>query len=387
MRAFLLLLSLLSVLAAGADAQPVHVSMTTCHTVDVPAGADIIERRLIACGDGFADNVLWHLDRSDSATGALDGKLVRKTTGRGAVIYVLDTGVLRDHVEFQRPTGSNVIAGINAGGHAGCEGAELAPCYLRDFPRQSLFYGHGTSVASVAAGARVGVAPDASIVSVLYRDAPTLVTALHEIIRHAFEPATPFFRTAVVNFSLSLSSAEQTPELNALIERMTRGVDAAGNADANGKRFFFTVAAGNFYPDSSNQCGDDRSVVIYPALLGSSIDGVITVGGIDRQNAIWSGSCTGPLVEILAPVTDVLTASIVENDTYRYQPAAFSSGTSWAAPYVAGMAARLLEANPSLTPAELELALKASPSRVGGLPVAVQIESAPTAGRRRTVRH
>ena len=34
-----------------------------------------------------------------------------------------------------------------------CEGAALAPCYSRDFPQTAFFYGHGTGVASVAAGA------------------------------------------------------------------------------------------------------------------------------------------------------------------------------------------------------------------------------------------
>jgi subtilisin family serine protease len=347
---------------------------------------EIIERHLIGCGEGFVENVLWHLDRSDSASGTLDGKVVRKTTGRGAVIYVMDTGVMRDHVEFQRATGSNVIAGINAGGY-GCAGAELAPCYVRDMPKQSLFYGHGTSVASVAAGAHVGVAPDASIVSVLYRDTETLDAALHAIIQHAYAPTTPQFRTGIINFSLSLTKEQWTSDLTALMTRMTEGVDAAGNTDPNGKRFLFTAAAGNFYTHQGNQCGSDRSVIIYPASLGTSIAGMVTVGGVDRENRLWTGACTGPLVEVAAPVTEMLTASIVERDSYRYKPDEFSSGTSWAAPYVAGMAARLLEENPNLTPQEIELALKASPSQVEGVPVVVRLESQPAEGRRRSVRH
>src|SRR3712207_1838858 len=109
MRPLLPVLSLLSALSVPAAAQQVQVSPPTCHTADVQVSADIVERRLIACGGEFADNVLWHLDRSDSASGALDGRAARKTTGRGTVIYIMDTGVLRDHVEFQRATGSNVI--------------------------------------------------------------------------------------------------------------------------------------------------------------------------------------------------------------------------------------------------------------------------------------
>ena len=168
---------------------------------------------------------------------------------------------------------------------------------------------------------------------------------------------------------------------------MTVGVDAEGNADATGKRFFFTAAAGNYLDGIGNQCGADNDVNIYPGLLGASIDGLVTVGGIDQQNAIWSSSCVGPHVEVLAPATGLLTASIFETDTYRYKPERLSSGTSWAAPYVAGMAARLLEMNPHLTPEEIEDTLAASPSRVDGLPVAVRLESQPAEGRRRSVRH
>ncbi|HEX7150189.1 MAG TPA: S8 family serine peptidase [Thermoanaerobaculia bacterium] len=380
------LLSLATVLVtAAAVAQPVAVTPTTCGTVDVPVNETIVERRLLGCGEGFAENVLWHLDRSDSISGAPNGKALRRTTGRGAVIYVMDTGVMRAHAEFQRPAGSNVLDGINAGGYAGCEAPDVAPCYLRDFPLQALFYGHGTSVASVAAGAHVGVAPDASIVPVLFRDPETLDRALYAIIRHAFEPTTPPFRTAVINLSLSLTQREQSPERDALFARMTRGVDADGNADPNGKRFLFTAAAGNRYAGRSSQCAPDGSVLLYPAILGPSIDGVVTVGGLDRSNELWSGSCAGAQVELLAPAAELLTASIIQPDTYRYKPDETSSGTSWAAPFAAGIAARMLEENPNLTPAELEAALKASPSRVGGLPVAVRVESAPPKPRRRAV--
>jgi hypothetical protein len=85
----------------------------------------------------------------------------------------------------------------------------------------------------------------------------------------------------------------------------------------------------------------------------------------------------------------MFVASIIGPDTYRYKPEFSASGTSWAAPYVAGMAARLLEIDPLLTPAQLEVLLKASPSRVDGIPVPVIIEAHPPqeGPRRRSVRH
>jgi subtilisin family serine protease len=55
----------------------------------------------------------------------------------------------------------------------------------------------------------------------------------------------------------------------------------------------------------------------------------------------------------------------------RYRSGAETSGTSFATPYVAGLAARLLEIDPTRTPTELEALLKDSPSHAAdsGLPV------------------
>lgn len=394
------LLFTLVLAAAGSPAQAVETRPTRCQTVDVPVVGEVVERRLSDCGDAFPENVLWHLDRSDSTTGELDGRVTRKTTGRGAVIYVLDWGVLVEHVEFQRADGTNVIAGIDAGGPAvpGCANAALAPCIPPEKPAELLLYGHGTGVASVAAGKNVGVAPDASIVSVLAGGggtawAETMRRGLEAIIRHAFEPSTPDYRTAIVNISGGaadcafgpkpghcLTAAERFDEL---ILRMVGGVNANGDPDPAGKRFLFVVAAGNYYPDARDQCGPNRSVATYPAVLGTSIEGLLAVGGIDRDNRFWSGSCTGPLVEVAAPAPDIFVASISSSDAYRYLPERTRSGTSWATPYVAGMAARLLEVNPDLTPAQLETMLKTSPSRVEDIPVPVFLEGP----RRRSVRH
>ncbi len=377
-------------ISLSALAQNVETKSTLCQTADLPLFGEVIERRLVGCGEGYPQNLLWHLDRSDSIDGTLDNKVTRKTTGRGAVIYVMDVGVMRAHDEFARATGSNVIAGIDAGGLRAnpCPDAPVAPCYYTTSRSTVLLYGHGTGVASVAAGKNTGVAPDASIVAVLAPlGSPTLwVDALEKVIKHAYDPGTPSFRTAIISSSIGMV---ETPELEALIVRMVNGVDVDGNADPNGKRFLFVAMAGNYYDEAlSNQCDADRGVEVYPARIAPAIDGVVSVGGIDRTNSFWSGSCRGPLVEVAAPAADIFVASIIGPDTYRSKPESSSSGTSWATPYVAGMAARLLETNPQLTPAQLEARLEASPSRVAGIPVPVLIEQElPSGPRRRSIRH
>lgn len=372
--------------AGGALAQ---TSSTLCQAT-TPLG-DPIDRQLIGCGEGFPENLLWHLDRSDSVDGVLDTKVTRTLTGRGAVIYVVDLGVMAAHDEFVRPTGSNVIGGINWFTVPGCPNVATAPCWNSN-PTSLSSANHGTGVASVAAGRVTGIAPDASIVSVapLSANATDLRTVMRRIIDHAFAPQTPAFRTAIVSMSSAIKSTPRNAELDALVARMTTGVDASGDADPNGKRFLFVVAAGNFYDDPAlSQCGTDGAVIYYPAILGRGTEGIIAVGGIDRDNHYWAGSCKGDLVEVAAPAADMFVASVSSADSYRFRPALGRSGTSWAAPYVSGMAALWLERYPYLTPAQLESLLAASPSRVNGIPVPVMPDTklGPAGPRRRAAGH
>ena len=356
---------------------------TLCQATTVAVIDDVRDRRLVGCGEGFPDNLLWHLDRSDTVNGALDTHVRSAVTGHGAVVYVIDLGILQTHNEFARATGDNVIAGINFGGASGsCADPALAPCWSH--PNLLKLLSHGTAVASIIAGARVGVAPEASLVAVVPQlEASNATNGLRAIIAHAFAPATPSFRTAIINISggiANVTPANSGP-IDALIRRMVEGVDVNGNADPNGKRFLFVTAAGN-----TGQCSSDGQVVIHPATLGSSIDGVITVGGLSKANTSWEGACKGPLVEVLAPAEEIFLASLAANDLYRFEPAFFISGTSYSTPYVSGMAARLLQMNPSLTPAELEQRLKDSPSRVDGIPVPVMESTiTPPSKRRRSV--
>lgn len=357
---------------AGAQ-EPVVVS-TQCHVAPVEVWEGQSDQQLVACGEQHPENTLWHLDRADSMDGSLDGWHQRSATGRGVVVYVLDSGIRRDHVEFMRPTGSTVIDGIEIGGwesftHARCADPALDPCAASE--GLGVILSHGTAVASILGGARTGVAPDVEIVSVrVALGEENWLRALRAIIEHAYLPTTPQFRTAIVNISGGLSHGEGTA-FASLLETMTTGVDARGDADRDGKRFLFVTAAGNI---EAEQCGAGGDVRILPAVLGPRIDGVVTVGGLSRSNGFWSGSCGGASVEVLAPAERLFAASLAGSDHYRLAPRWVSSGTSYAAPYVSGIAARLLERNPQLYPAEIERLLKASPSRVGRWAVPVEIE-------------
>ena len=354
-------------------------SSTLCHFTPVTVTSGVTDRVLDGCGGANTDNLLWNLDRADSLS-ALDGHASAHATGKGAVVYVCDVGVMAAHDEFARDNGSAVIAGIETG-KASCAGGNdvLEPCWTGD--GNLLLFSHGTAVASVVAGKNVGIAPDAKIVAVrIIGDETVWVKGMEAIIKHAFAAGTPPFQTAIINISGGVAFSA-VPKFEAVMRKMIEGVDADGNPDPNGKRFLFVAAAGN-----TGQCVSeaDRTVAVYPGVLGPMIDGLVTVGGLDRTNSLWSGSCFGSAVEVLAPAEDVFVASVSAKDRYRYQPEFFNSGTSYATPYVSGMAARMLEVDPTLTPRQLEERLKASPSVVIGLPVPV--DPAPVPDRRRAVR-
>lgn len=363
---------------------------TMCQAADVAVKDGFTDRRLVGCGEGFAENLLWHLDRADSIDGTLDGTLERNTTGRGAVIYILDTGIRQDHDEFMRATGSTVAAGFEIGGWAvwtpkDCPEPVLSPCWTTVGTLAVLT--HGTAVASMAGGKTAGVAPDAILIAVRVTETEeNWVRALETVIEHAFAPTSPQFRTGIVNISGGVVARGTAPKFESLVRRMIGGVNAAGEADPNGKRFLFVAAAGNSGPKLMNgdrgQCNKDDEVQMVPAALGPSIDGLITVGGLSKKNEVWEGSCKGPLLELLAPAEDLFVASISARDAYRWQPDWGNSGTSYSAPYVSGMAARLLGLDPALTPSEVERRLKGSPSRASGLPVPVS----PVIPKRRSVR-
>jgi hypothetical protein len=373
-------------LVAGAPLFGQRIS-TRCTTAEVPIDSNTTDLRLLGCGEEHSENVLWHLDRADSTAGSLDGWVTRRETGKGAVVYVVDSGVRADHDEFARDGGSNVIAGLDPIRELGltppCTSGNhlpLDPC--RDTtPVAALWiHTHGTAVASIIAGRHTGIAPDAKIVSVLAMPMPSqsdfLVLAFDAIIEHAWEPATPPFKTAIVSMSLPLYLPADSK--SALVEEKMRemigGVDSEGHPDPNGKRFLFVTLAGNWFDSSGppfhlhGHCDSQRRAGMFPGVRGRAIDGHIVVGGITPENLVWERSCIGETIDVLAPATDMLVASVLERDYYRSGKLLFgypaNAGTSYATPYVAGLAALLLEQYPSVGPEHLEALIRSGTSRV-----------------------
>lgn len=152
----------------------------------------------------------------------------------------------------------------------------------------------------------------------------------------------------VINMSLGGSGACSTATqsaINAAVNRGTTVVVAAGNSNAN---------AANYSPAGCNN--------------------VVSVAAADRQGNRSYYSNFGSVVDIAAPggETNSVTANGIlstlnsgtqspSSETYTYY-----QGTSMAAPHVAGLAALMKSANASLTPAQIESAIKTNSRALPG---------------------
>ncbi|MDD3275506.1 MAG: S8 family serine peptidase [Kiritimatiellales bacterium] len=121
---------------------------------------------------------------------------------------------------------------------------------------------------------------------------------------------------------------------------------------ANSKGVLFVAAAGN---DSS----DNDATPMYPACY--DVPNIVSVAATSTNDTLASFSNYGQLsVDLAAPGVNIL--STVPGGTYES-----FQGTSMACPHVAGAAALLLSANPSLTHLQVKEALLSTVDSVGAL--------------------
>jgi subtilisin family serine protease len=261
----------------------------------------------------------WALDRMTQRALPLDNAAVFIGTGAGVTIYIIDTGILDTHAEYA----GRVTKG---------------PDYINGGTVTGDCNGHGTMVASDAAGATVGVARQAKIVAVRVLGCNGsgstigIIQAIDWVTARARAAGGP----AVIN--MSLGAVGGSFGVNEAVARATTaGVTVV-------------VAAGNSNADA---CG----------ATPASAPSAITVGATDVRDARAAFSNFGSCVDLYAPGAGVAGASASGNGAYVSW-----SGTSASAPFVAGVAALYLEESPRSTPAQVAAALVsgATPNVVTG---------------------
>ncbi|MFG2954718.1 S8 family peptidase [Streptomyces sp. NPDC048291] len=250
--------------------------------------------------------------------------------GKGVKIAVLDTGVDTTHPDLKDQVieSKNFSTAADATDH----------------------FGHGTHVASIAAGTGAksngkytGVAPGAKILNGKVLDDTGSGDDSGILAGMEWAAAEG---ASVVNLSLG---GFDTPEIDPL--------EAEVNKLSEQKGILFAIAAGNEGPESIGS-------------PGSAAD-ALTVGAVDGNDKLADFSSTGPAADgsikpdVTAPGVDITAAaakgSVIDQEVGENPPGYLTiSGTSMATPHVAGAAAILKQEHPDWGFQELKAALTGS---------------------------
>ena len=269
-----------------------------------------------------------------------------RATGAGVVVAVLDTGIT-NHSDLN----ANVIAGYDfisntttAGDGNGRDPDASDP---GDYYAGQSSSWHGTHVAGTVAAVTnnakgvAGTAFNAKVmpVRVLGRGGGATSDIADAVIWSSggSVPGVPNTSTPaeVINLSLGGSGSCGTTMQNAINGAVSRGstlVIAAGNSNAN---------TSGFTPANCNN--------------------VIAVASITSTGARSSFSNYGPLIDIAAPGSNILSTLNAGTQGPGAESYASYSGTSMAAPHVAGVVALIQSVAPSpRTPAQIESLLRST---------------------------
>jgi subtilisin family serine protease len=272
-----------------------------------------IEADEIEIEDATQNGPTWGIDRVDQRDLPLSNTFTYASTGSGATVYIIDTGILFGHTDF---------GGRAARGYDG----------LTDGLNGSDCNGHGTHVASTVGGTIYGIAKAAKLVSVRVLSCSGSGTA-SGVIAGIDWVTRNHVANAVAN--MSLGGGASTAMDAAVAASIASGVT-------------YVIAAGNSNIDA---CG------VSPARLSAAI----TVGATDNTDTRAAFSNLGSCIDIFAPGVGITAAWHTSTNAINT-----ISGTSMAAPHVAGVAALYLSANPGVTPQQVRDALiaNATTSRV-----------------------
>lgn len=264
-----------------------------------PRVLDLEQDRYTMSAQTVQNNPGWGLDRMDQATTALNSQYVYNSSGAGQTIYVLDSGLDLNNpsVAAEFGTRATVLYDVNGQGGADCNG-------------------HGANVASVAADATYGVAKGATLIiakinSGCGRSGQTSTSVL------AFDwLAVNAPRGSIVNWSNGFETVPRCqPVFSTLLENSIRRAFNAG--------IVVIVAAGN---DGCNTADYSPTRMTETFVVGATDSSRLSFG----QDARTSFSRFGTNISAFAPGQAIAAMN------FNGQ-AVNVSGTSFSAPYIAGV--------------------------------------------------
>lgn len=301
----------------------VAVSLPTRAVRALSARADVASIELDAevTADATQSSATWGLDRIDQASLPLDKTYTYNYDGTydsGAsrvTAYIIDTGILPTHTEF----GGRVSSGFTA---------------IKDRRGSVDCNGHGTHVAGTVGGVTYGVAKGVQLVPVRVLDCRGSGTTSGVISGIDWAIANHQSGVAAVA-NMSLGGGASASLDTAVSNLVADGVVVA-------------VAAGNSNVDA---CGSS------PARASA----VLTVGATTSTDSRASYSNFGSCLDIFAPGSSITSAWIKSNSSINT-----ISGTSMASPHVAGVAALVLSADPTMeaTTVMTTIVSSATPNKV-----------------------
>lgn len=233
------------------------------------------------------------------------------------VVAVIDTGLNIYHPDIE----DNIVAGYD---------------YVDDHAQMKDVVGHGTAVSGCIAAVTnnelgiPGVAGTANIKIAPYRAGGETEDDLEVNLAYV---------------AAALYDAANRPEVGVI--NMSFGEYKPSTILENAIKY--AAKAGKVLVCSSGNEGDEAEAG--QTSIPSSYDHVISVGATNQENTIADFSQYNDKVDLCAP--GVATLTLGERDTY-----VAPSGTSFSSPIVAGAAAVLLAADPTLTPDQVETLLK-----------------------------
>lgn len=263
----------------------------------------------------------WGLDRIDQHGGLLNGQYDYDTTAPDVEVFIVDTGLLASHTQFEGR-------------------AEFYYNAVDNIDTDCL--GHGTHVAGIVGSRTYGVAKNVTLVGVKVLDCSgtgstyTIIDGLRAVLERVGRSG----KRSVINLSLG---GDRSPALDAAL------LDIASLNNTA-----VVVAAGN----------EGRDACQYsPSDLGQA-GNVLVVGASDYTDTRPTWSNTGACVDLSAPGVSILSTWIGSSNTATN----LLSGTSMATPFVTGVVALVMQQNPNADITQINdiITSQATPGVVNG---------------------